>query len=643
MKKFLIYLSIILTILIISLVTLMKLYIPTGSILLKTQGRAGNQLFQYAAAYSLAKETDSKLFLIVNTNEAKAGYTKSQYALGEFNIPKENIIYTNKYNRLYFKLIYDYYNNIFIKRLNKKILQIRYVGEINYFAYKKIKNDKIIVMDDYFESPVYFEKYKEELSKQYKIKNIDNKKLDKITHQITQKNSVCIHVRRGDMLFNDRLISIDFQKEAISLTQEIIDSPRFFIFSDDQNMVQKELSNVHNLEFIEGNTAIEDFYLMSHCRNNIITRSSFSWWAAYLNPNNGLVISPYQHYSEKFFRGIKDLNERYSKRSAYARSAPKNWVLLNENADNFSTIVTEYIKDKEKINEILKDYVPRKFDIYSGNRVQLEICKNGDFRPNLCFLNSKLKNHRPTVVTSYHNGKNKYTHEHYLKWAKNFLSIPFDLVVFTNKENISWIRELRGNLPLVLIEKNLEDFQHYNFFQKYKDIAELDNERNPNTGVKYHSAELYIIWNEKVKLVNQAIKENPYKSNFFIWCDIGTFREESYIKNNFTSDKLINSNKMTFVMNSEIDDQYYRNGYLIDIVLGAQGNLQIGDHRSWKVYDYLYNQIRDELLLKNETIGKDQTITSTMIMRYPNLFDLIYQDPKDHKNRWWYGLDHYSN
>ena len=66
--------------------------------------------------------------------------------------------------------------------------------------------------------------------------------------------------------------------------------------------------------FVEGNNQYEDLCLMSLCNHNIISNSSYSWWAAWLNSNlNKRVVAPLQWFAEP-----KPLHDLY----------PTNWILI---------------------------------------------------------------------------------------------------------------------------------------------------------------------------------------------------------------------------------------------------------------------------------------------------------------------------
>ena len=76
------------------------------------------------------------------------------------------------------------------------------------------------------------------------------------------------------------------------------------------------LNIVKHKVFITGLSDYEELYLMSFCDNNIIANSSFSWWGAWLNKKEKIVISPKKWFGSALHSYITD--DLY----------PENWVII---------------------------------------------------------------------------------------------------------------------------------------------------------------------------------------------------------------------------------------------------------------------------------------------------------------------------
>lgn len=127
-----------------------------------------------------------------------------------------------------------------------------------------------------------------------------------IGKRITNGNSVAIHARRGDMLsINGECYLYGYFKRAVNYIKKHVEDPQFYFFCDPKSVQWcKENYHIFGLDpqtddicFVDWNSGLEsyvDMQLMSMCKHNIITNSSFGWWGAYLNKNSAkITISPY--------------------------------------------------------------------------------------------------------------------------------------------------------------------------------------------------------------------------------------------------------------------------------------------------------------------------------------------------------------
>ncbi len=103
---------------------------------------------------------------------------------------------------------------------------------------------------------------------------------------------VALHIRRGDFLTvenRDCLTGDDFLEAAMARFA----GADFLVFSDDADWCRARFAGRSDVTISPFTRVIEDFIAMSLCDHNILAKSTFSWWAAWLNVRAGRqVIAP---------------------------------------------------------------------------------------------------------------------------------------------------------------------------------------------------------------------------------------------------------------------------------------------------------------------------------------------------------------
>lgn len=177
------------------------------------------------------------------------------------------------------------------------------------FSYSPIPVSKEnIKIYGYFQSYKYFQNNRSEIMKilmpeKIELENLNNK------YSTLLRDSAACHIRLGDYKalkdFHTNLQETNYFKNAISSSR----NKNIVIFSDDLELAKTlELDTEKNLIYIQTNSDVEDLYLMSLFNEVIISNSTFSWWAAWLNNlSNCRIVYPNRWFGIKKNYDTKDL------------------------------------------------------------------------------------------------------------------------------------------------------------------------------------------------------------------------------------------------------------------------------------------------------------------------------------------------
>ena len=165
----------------------------------------------------------------------------------------------------------------------------------------------------------YFAGYEKLLKKAMRFKLSYGEQEKRIKKKIKESRcAVSIHIRRGDFVKSSLdICNKKYYEKAMQYIRSKKEDITWFVFSDDVKSVQRLFPNQKCI-FASGGEryAIYDMMLMSECDCNIISNSTFSFWAAFLNEN-----------SEKIVVCPKYVNITYQ--GKYPLKAPEGWVKID--------------------------------------------------------------------------------------------------------------------------------------------------------------------------------------------------------------------------------------------------------------------------------------------------------------------------
>jgi len=253
-------------------------------------GGLGNQLFQYATARALVEKLNTTLKIDVSS----------------FNSYKTHPLRLHKF-KCFGQFIEE---KSLLKRWIKWLLR-RIVYYKSCYVEKSLSyDDKLLNLKDgsclsgFFQSEKYFASIRSQLLQELSLVDELTVEGAGLSQSIQEGNSIAVHVRRGNYVVDSTVNKVhgscseDYFKRALRLLKSegaLSDGSHLYIFSDDIPWCKENLFFDYPVTFVEGDPECPevDLVLMSQCKHQIISNSTFSWWGAWLNTNEDkFIIAP---------------------------------------------------------------------------------------------------------------------------------------------------------------------------------------------------------------------------------------------------------------------------------------------------------------------------------------------------------------
>lgn len=266
------------------------------SIEVEISGGIGNQLFQFAAALTLAQHLNAEIILDVSWYERKRqSVDKRHIELDKFlDLSTIRLIKSRRHPKV----------EIALKAArNFKVISD---AKLDLGAFYSLSTRRHIRMRGYWQSEAYFTPVVDFLRSSYSKHLMMSTLANEIANQIRSSVSLGIHVRRGDYITNRKTNSVhgvcgeDYFTNATRLALKSTKIDKIYIFSDDIQWCRENLDLDVPSVLVESVVSdTEQLKLLSLCKHHVISNSSFSWWAAWFGySEEQVVIYPQAWFSD---------------------------------------------------------------------------------------------------------------------------------------------------------------------------------------------------------------------------------------------------------------------------------------------------------------------------------------------------------
>jgi hypothetical protein len=256
-----------------------------------------------------------------------------------------------------------------------------------------------------------------------------------------------------------------------------------------------------------------------------------------------------------------------------------------------------------------------------------------------------------TLVTAYFNVSSRRDTSVYMEWAENLLKLEAPIVMFTTPDYYEKFIKIRGNLPIKIHTVDFNDMYMWKTYRdKWNEHYLIDPEAH------CHSSELFAIWANKSVWLKDVANENPFSTDYFMWCDFGAFRDSSlmhnFIKTFPSCTQRFNEGKILFsiVYKFQPDDFVVKNDIPGNFTLNngdykdrITGGLWGGDKLACNRWNTAYEDMLQKYFNAGLFAGKEQSVMMSTMLDDLSLVELVEppEEYKDTADRRWFFLQYF--